>query len=214
MPQVPHIYIVDDDEAFRSAIARLLSIAGYAVATYNCADDFLTSNIKNQLGCILLDYSMPGPNGLELQQTLAERGYSLPIVFLSGCGDVSTAVQAMKYGAIDFLSKPVRQEELLTAIRNALIIQATYFKQHEKLQAWQQMYNTLTPREVQVFEKVVEGKLNKEIADELGTSERTIKAHRASVMQKMQVSSLAQLVQIAVHMGLCNAAEEKFSRTA
>lgn len=214
MSQAPHIYIVDDDQPFRNAIARLLSIAGYAVTTYSSANDFLAENIDNQPGCILLDYSMPGADGLELQQSLVAKNFSLPIIFLSGCGNVSTAVQAMKHGAIDFLSKPVKQDALLAAIRNALVIQAAYFEQHEKLQGWQQTYSTLTPREVQVFEKVVEGKMNKEIADELGTSERTIKAHRANVMQKMQVSSLAQLVQIAVNMGLCGAGDEKYSRIA
>lgn len=191
------IHIVDDDLPFREALARLLHAAGHEVRTYGSTGEFLLHDIDDAPGCLLLDFQLPGPNGLELQEALAQRGARLPVVFLSGRGDIPVAVRAMKAGAVDFLTKPVRREELLEAVRKALERCHEQRARAAMLARWRGYYGRLTPREVEVFERVVAGKLNKVIAGELGMAERTVKLHRAHVMEKMGAHSLAELIHIA-----------------
>jgi FixJ family two-component response regulator len=191
------IHVVDDDESFQSAISRLLRATGYKVRTYANAGDFLLADLDEAPGCILLDVRMPGPSGLELQAALAMRPAPLPIIFLSGYGDIPTTVRAIKAGAVDFLTKPVKREALLNAIRNALAHDAERRVLREQWNRWRACYDSLTQRELQVFEGVVNGKMNKEIADHLGTAVRTVKAHRGKMMEKMRVHSVAELVHIA-----------------
>jgi len=207
MTMAPLIHVVDDDAAFRTAIARLLQACGYRVALYESGDRLLQSRPDSDPGCILLDIKMTGVDGLELQDQLAQRGVILPIVFLTGYGDIPTSVRAIKAGAEDFLSKPVSRETLLEAVERAL---ARYEKAHQaqtELAALRALVDALTPRESQVFALVVRGKLNKQIAYQLGASERTIKAHRHSIMEKLGVHSLAQIVSIAERLGMLGAAD-------
>jgi FixJ family two-component response regulator len=192
------VHVVDDDASFRTAIERRLKKAGYDVATYGTAQQLLDRLPgDNAPGCILLDVQIPGLSGPELQQRLGQLGSVMPIVFLTGHGDIPMSVQAIKAGADDFLTKPVSSEDLLHAIEKALAHHEVLLDQREKLRAMRYRIASLTPREKEVFELLVRGKINKQIAFELGTTERTIKAHRQSVMEKMQVQSLAELVSIA-----------------
>ncbi|HEX5212198.1 MAG TPA: response regulator transcription factor [Pseudolabrys sp.] len=199
--EVPLIHIVDDDETVRSAVGRMMRAAGYQVSLHESANQLLDSLPAPSRGCILLDVRMPGINGPQLQELLDKKGFSLPIIFLTGHGDIPTSVHAIKAGAEDFLSKPASKEILLEAVERAL---RHYDKTHERnirLSEYRECYNALTPRERQVFAIVVRGRLNKQIAYELGTSERTIKSHRHNIMQKFKVKSLAELVSIAEHLG-------------
>jgi FixJ family two-component response regulator len=191
------IHVVDDDESLRTALMRLLRAAGYVVRTYASAGDFLLNRPENAPGCLILDVRMPGPSGFELQEAIAKLDESLPIIFLSGHGDIPMSVRAIKAGAIDFLTKPVRRETLLQAVRTALACNAETCAIRELLHSLRSRYESLTPREREVFARVVSGKLNKQIAGELGTCERTVKAHRAHVMEKMQLTSVAELVHAA-----------------
>jgi len=197
MQETPIIHVVDDDEAFQAAMARLLRAAGYEVRSYVNAGEFLLARFDEAPGCILLDVRMPGPSGLDLQDALVRRFDQLPIIFLSGCGDIPTTVRAIKAGAVDFLTKPVQKEALLGAIETALARDAERRAYSRRLATIRGRYERLTPREVEVFERVVAGKMNKEIAGELHTAERTVKAHRARVMEKMGATSIAELVHIA-----------------
>jgi FixJ family two-component response regulator len=196
-PPTPTIHVVDDDDSFRTAVVRLLRAAGYEVRGYRSAGEFLLANAGNTRGCVVLDVRMPGPSGLDLQEAFNERDDALPIIFLTGHGDIPMSVRAMKAGAVDFLTKPVEREALLTAVRNAPARDADNRAVRTRANALHSCYDTLTPRERAVFALVVAGKLNKHIAAELGISERTVKAHRAQVMEKMHVTSLAELVHIA-----------------
>jgi FixJ family two-component response regulator len=193
----PTVYVVDDDESFRQAIGRLLRASGYRAQTYSSAGDFLIGGAPPGPGCLLLDVKMPGPNGLDLQSALATDQHSLPVIFVSGRSDIPIAVRALKAGAVDFLTKPVRHQVLLAAIEQAITIDAQRRSCRERLNVLRSRYESLTPRENQVFAQVITGKLNKQIALDLRASERTIKAHRAQVMEKMQVHSVAELVRIA-----------------
>jgi FixJ family two-component response regulator len=188
------VHVVDDDDSFRTAISRMLRASGFEVRAYRSAGEFLLEPPPKGPGCLVLDVHMPGPDGLELQEAIAKRGDSLPVIFLTAHGDVRKTVRAMRQGAADFLTKPVRREDLLAAVRAALDRQ----KEEESTVRWRRdlarRYELLTPREREVLEGVVTGALNKQIAATLGTSERTIKAHRAKIMLKMQVDSLAELV--------------------
>jgi FixJ family two-component response regulator len=197
------VHVVDDDASFRTAIERRLKEAGYAVATYPSAQ-LLLDHLPDEKepGCILLDVRIPGLSGPELQGRLNELGSILPIVFLTGYADVQTTVRTIKAGAEDFLTKPVSSEQLLGAIERALAHYKTLRAQRSKLDVVRAQIATLTPRERQVFELVVRGKINKQIAHELGTTERTIKAHRQQVMEKAKTQSLAELVSIAEHLGI------------
>jgi len=198
----PIIHVVDDDASFRTAIGRLLEASGYRVAFYESAVQLLQEPPGAEPGCILLDVQMSGLDGLQLQDRLGDLGHTMPIVFLTGHGDLPASVRAIKAGAEDFLTKPILKETLLKAIERALARYETARAQHERLAALRGLVATLTPREVEVFDLVVRGKLNKQIAYELGTSERTIKAHRHAVMEKLQVRSLAELVSAAVRLGI------------
>jgi FixJ family two-component response regulator len=193
----PLICVVDDDASFRAAIARLLQAAGYRVTLYRSADHLLEELSKTDVDCILLDVRMPGLSGLDLQDRLAEKGYTLPIVFLTGYGDIPMSVRAIKAGAEDFLSKPVSRKRLLDAIERALARYESTREGSTRLQSLRALVNTLTPRQHEVFVRITMGKLNKQIAHELGTSERTIKAHRQAVMQKLKARSLVEAVSIA-----------------
>jgi FixJ family two-component response regulator len=197
MDRKPIIHLIDDDEEFRKAVSRLLRIAGYEVETYASAGDFLLAPQRDRPGCILLDIQMPGPSGLDLQKALTMQPQGPPIIFLTGHGDIPASVRAMKEGAIDFLTKPVEREALLNAIQSALEKDAQNRRIRDQLRDWRACYEALTGREREVFEGVVAGKLNKQIAAELGTAERTVKAHRAHVMQKLKVRSVAELVHLA-----------------
>ncbi len=198
----PVIHVVDDDASFRTAIARLLRASGYQVALYESGDDLLQNPSSAEPGCILLDLRMPGLGGLELQDRLAKIGHTLPIVFLTGHGDIPASVRAIKGGAEDFLAKPVSKKTLLDAVERALQRSEKAREHRERIGALRTLVATLTPREREVFALVVRGKLNKQIAYELGTSERTVKAHRHSIMQKLQARSLAEAVSIAERLGI------------
>jgi len=200
--QAPIVHVVDDDDSFRTALLRLLEAAGYLARGYASAGDFLIARPGDAPGCLLLDIQMPGPSGLELQAALANHGVALPIVFLTGHGDVPASVRAMRAGAVDFLEKPVAREPLLAAVREALARDAEARASGERLRALRARYATLTPREREVFAGVVAGRLNKQIAADIGAAERTVKAHRAQVLVKMNVGSVAGLARAATEMGL------------
>jgi RNA polymerase sigma factor (sigma-70 family) len=202
MACVPVIHVVDDDASFRASISRLLSASGYEVAAYDSAASFLNAVANVRSGCILLDVQMPSLGGLQLQQELAKLSRGWPIIFMTGHGDIPTSVRAIKAGAEDFLSKPVSKQILLEAIERALARHAAAQQSLEELNFLQSLIATLTPREAEVFSLMVRGKLNKQIAHQLGTSERTVKAHRHMVMQKLQVQSFAETVSIAERVGL------------
>jgi FixJ family two-component response regulator len=205
----PVIQIVDDDSSFRTALARLLRASGYRVALYESGARLLENLSGTEPGCILLDLQMSGLSGLELQYRLTQLESILPIVFLTGHGDIPTTVQAIKGGAEDFLSKPVSKERLLDAIGRALSRYAQRREHYDHLSALRTLVATLTPREREVFALVVRGKLNKQIAFELGTAERTIKAHRHCIMEKLRVRSLAEAVSIANQLGLTAARPDR-----
>ena len=197
------VHVVDDDASFRTAIARRLQKAGYEVVTYPSAQYFLDRMpSESELGCILLDVRIPGLSGPELQCRLSELGSTLPIVFLTGHADVPTTVRTIKAGAADFLTKPVSSDELLPAIERAIVLHEARRGLQSKLDMVRAHIGKLTPREREVFELVVRGKANKQIANALGYTERTIKAHRRRVMEKMQVQSLAELVILAARVGV------------
>lgn len=208
MPRTVHI--VDDDASFRTAIERRLKKAGYEVTAYPSAQQFLDQlPQEDQPGCILLDVRIPNLSGPELQEKLGSLGSTLPIVFLSGYADVSITVKTIKAGAEDFLTKPVSSEQLLGAIEKAMAHQETVRGLKQKLDMLRAQLGTLTPRERQVFDRVVQGKINKQIAQQLGATERTIKAHRHRVMEKMRVQSLAELVSIAERLGILTASRDE-----
>jgi RNA polymerase sigma factor (sigma-70 family) len=197
------VHIVDDDASFRTAIERRLKKAGYEVATYPSAQHLLDClPSENESGCILLDVRIPGLSGPELQARLRELGSTLPIVFLTGYAEVQTTVRAIKAGAEDVLTKPVSSEELFGAIERALAHHRVTLSQRSKLDVVRAHIAKLTPREREVFDLVIRGKTNKQVGNVLGTTERTIKAHRHRVMEKLQVQSLAELVSLAERAGI------------
>ena len=197
------VHIVDDDASFRTAIERRLRKAGYEVATYPSAQHLLDClPNESELACILLDVRIPGLSGPELQARLSELGSALPIVFLTGYAEVQTTVRAIKAGAEDVLTKPVSSEELLGAIERALAHHQVTRNQKNKLDVVRAHVAKLTPREREVFELVIRGKTNKQVANMLGATERTIKAHRQRVMEKMEVQSVAELVSLAERAGI------------
>ncbi|KRD56887.1 response regulator transcription factor [Ensifer sp. Root278] len=198
----PIIHIVDDDNSYRTALARLMEASGYRVVTYGSGEELLANLSGSDPGCILLDLQMPGLSGLELQDRLTEKAPLLPIVFLTGRGDIKASVRAMKAGAEDFLEKPASREALLGAVERALLRSEIRRAEHDRVHTLQARLDALTPREFDVFGLIVRGKLNKQIAYELGTSERTVKAHRHNVMEKLGVHSLAEAVSIAERLGL------------
>jgi len=197
------VCVVDDDASFRTAVERRLKLAGYDVETYSSAQQLLDRlPVAENPGCILLDVQMPGLNGLDLQSRLTERGSILPIVFVTGYADTPSTVRAIKAGAEDVLTKPTSSALLIDAIERALARYESARYQQSELDSLRGLVATLTPRERQVFCLIVRGKINKQIAHELGTTERTVKAHRHQVMEKMQVDSLAELVSNAERLGM------------
>jgi FixJ family two-component response regulator len=196
------VFIVDDDDDVRAAIARLLSTAHYGTRTFDSAHDFLANHNPEPPGCIILDVAMPGLTGLQLQQFLATSDTPRPIIFLTGVGDVPTSVRAMKAGAVNFLTKPVDDTELFAAIEEAIRVDQVERRFRQRKQIIEKRLAKLTPRERQVLEHVVSGQLNKQIAADLGTVEKTIKVHRSRVMHKMGARSVAELVQLATCVGI------------
>jgi RNA polymerase sigma factor (sigma-70 family) len=201
------VHIVDDDPSFRTAVERCLKHAGYGVATYQSAQHLLDRlPNESELGCILLDVRLPGLSGPELQARLRELGSTLPIIFLSGYADIPTTVRTIRSGAEDFLTKPVSTDQLLQTVERAVARHDVNYRLKSKLDVARAHIATLTPREWQVFELVVRGKTNKEVARALGGTERTIKAHRHRVMEKLQVRSVAELVSLAERVGVSGGA--------
>jgi FixJ family two-component response regulator len=197
----PTVYIVDDDASMLRALSRLLTLAGYAVQAFPSAPELLASHQPSHRGCVIADLRMLPMNGLELQAALARSGNPLPIIFLTAHGDIPTSVQAMKGGAEDFLTKPVQKEKLLAAVERALATDAASFEQDGRRRELQRRFDRLTTREREVLALVTAGKLNKEIAAELGAAESTIKMHRVSIMEKLAVHSPAELGGIAQELG-------------
>lgn len=198
----PKVYIVDDEPEVLKSLSRLLRSAGLTAQTFCCPQEFLDQFNPDAPGCLVLDVAMPGLDGLQLQQALISKGCELPIIFLTGHGDIPMSVRAIKSGAVDFLTKPVHDEDLLKAIRVAFETDRVNRKARAERAAIQQQLATLTPREREVLEHVISGKLNKQIAADLGTVEKTIKVHRARVMEKMRAESLADLVRLAAAAGI------------
>jgi FixJ family two-component response regulator len=196
------IFVVDDEASVRKSLTRLLRAAGFNVAAFASAREFLEHPADEAVACLLLDVQMPELNGLELQQALAEMERSCPIVFITGHGDIPTSVRAMRAGAVDFLSKPFDETALFEAIDRALGRAASEAKTRAESSAVEARLATLTPREHEVMLQVITGRLNKQIASALGASEKTIKVHRGRVMQKMQVQSVADLVRECEKAGI------------
>jgi len=195
-PGTAHVHVVDDDASVRTAIARLLKAEGYLATPHRSAEAFLAESEPREHGCLVLDFAMPGLDGLALQLALAERGSHMPIIFLTGRADVPMCAQAMKQGAFDFLTKPVDDSVLLAAVRGALATDLVLGMACDQRTATEALLATLTPREREVLMHVIAGRLNKQIAAELGTAEKTVKVHRARGMEKMHVRSVADLVRI------------------
>ncbi len=202
MSEKPMVAVVDDDKAMRGALERLFRTQGLASKAFANPEELLSSLPSLTLDCIVLDLRMPELNGLELQRKLREQGVMTPIIFLTGHADVPSSVKAMKNGALDFLAKPFQEDDLLAAIRDAVQRSSEARARQANLQAIQSRLESLTPREREVMLLVVQGRMNKEIAADLGASIATVKIHRGRVMRKMEVHSLAELVQAAESLGL------------
>jgi len=197
----PFVYVVDDDARVRESLSDLIESMGFEVATFGTALEFIKVKQADAPGCLILDLNLPGANGLQLQQALVG-SEAPPIVFLSGHADIPSSVRAMKAGAIEFLTKPFRQEELVQAIENAIALDRVARQKRSALAELQGRYNRLTPREREVLPLVASGRLNKQTAAELGTSHITVRVHRGQIMHKMGAQSLSELVRMAETLGL------------
>jgi FixJ family two-component response regulator len=200
----PTIFIVDDDASFLRAVARLLRAAGFGVKTFTSAADFLAQPEPDVPGCVLADLQMPGLNGLDLQAALAKAGHDIPVIFLTGHGDIPTTVQAMRQGAEDFLTKRAPKEALLDAVKRALARDARQRAERARQEALRARFTALTPRDREVLQHVLRGQLNKQIAGDLGIDERSVKRHRTSIMAKLQVQSVAELTHLVHEAGLAS----------
>ncbi len=201
MPEPETVFLVDDDPAVCKSLARVLREEGWRVDSFASAEAFLTRPDPRSRGCIVLDVTMPGLDGLELQRRLAETGHPLPIVFLSGHGDIPMTVQAIKAGAADFLTKPVSAQALIDAVRMAVAQDASTRQANADAAACEARLATLTAREREVLAAVVKGRLNKQIASDLGIVEQTVKFHRARIMERMQTRTVAELMHVAAKLG-------------
>jgi FixJ family two-component response regulator len=193
----PIVYVVDDEPAVSISLKRLLRSVGLEARTYASAQEFLRSDRPDASGCLILDVRLPGLSGLDLQQELTAAKIDLPVIFITGHGDIPMSVQAMKAGAVEFLTKPFREQDLLEAIQRGIEQNRITRNHNAEIRLLQRRYASLTPREREVFPRVTSGLLNKQIAAQLGASEKTIKVHRGQVMQKMKAESLAHLIQMA-----------------
>ena len=201
-PAAGTVFIVDDDASFLKSVSRLLQAEGYQVRAFESAKAFLDQLAPEMSGCVLADLRMPGTNGLELQEALAKSANPLPVVFLSAQGDIPTTVQAMRRGAEDFLTKLSPKEKLLDAVKRALARGAQERTERVRLAELRGRFDALTPRELEVLELVVQGKLNKQIAADLGINERTVKLHRTNLTRRLQVQSVAELTRLVEVAGL------------
>ncbi|MGD0208456.1 MAG: response regulator transcription factor [Verrucomicrobiota bacterium] len=205
----PIVFVVDDDASVRKSLSRLLRSGGYTAETFASATEFLASGRHQQSpACLVLDVRMPGLTGMELQERLRALKSTLAIIFITGHGDIPTSVQAMKSGAVDFLPKPFDDTQLLAAVARAIAKSVHDRQTRAEIESIHERLATLTPREREVLELVVRGMLNKQVAADLGTVEKTIKVHRARVMEKMQVQSLAELVRFAERVGIGGASDQ------
>jgi FixJ family two-component response regulator len=198
----PVVFIIDDDPSMLQAIKTLVETIGIKGITFSSGQEFLQSNLPDVPSCLVLDVRLPGLSGLNLQRELSERGAQIPIIFVTGHGDIPMSVQAMKAGAVEFLTKPFRDQDLLDAIEQAIELDRASRSQRDEIAAFKRRHETLTVREREVMYLVVAGLLNKQIASELGTSEKTVNVHRSHVMQKMQAKSLAELIRMAEKIGI------------
>ena len=196
------VFVVDDDPSVLKALGRLVRSAGLEVELFASPEDFLDRYDQNVPGCLILDVAMPNITGLEMHQTLIEKGSELPVIFLTGHGDIPMSVRAIKQGAIDFFTKPLNDNELISAIQNAQEKDELARNARAQLNELQQRLASLTPRELEVLSHVVSGKRNKQIADDLGIVEKTIKVHRSNIMEKLKVQSLADLVKLSEKLGV------------
>jgi FixJ family two-component response regulator len=198
----PFVFIVDDEPAVCTALKRLIRSVGLEAETFSSAKQFLHARRPDVPACLVLDVRLPDLSGLDLQQELAYAKVDIPIVFLTGHGDIPMSVRAMKAGAVEFLTKPFKEQDLLGAIQRGIELHRAVRQRQSEMFELKQCYGSLTPREREVFPLVTDGFLNKQIADQLGASEKTIKVHRSQVMQKMKAESLAHLVRIAEKLGV------------
>jgi FixJ family two-component response regulator len=198
----PVVIIVDDDQSFRTFLGRLVSTIGLKAILYASAEEFLAARPPDGPACLVLDVQMPGLSGLDLQRELVRTGHLLPIVFITGHGDIPMTVEAMKAGAVGFLPKPLRNQDLLDAVKEGISLDREARQRRVDVAELRTRYESLTAREREVFALVVTGSLNKQIALQLGTTERTVKAHRGQMVQKMQADSVADLVRMADNLGI------------
>jgi len=209
IPPKSLVFAIDDDASVRKGVARLLRSAGYKSEIFESASDFLARPLHSGPSCVIVDVQMPGINGMDLQETLIQHRREEQLVFITGHGDIPMCAQAMKAGAVDFLRKPFRDDELLQCVERALIRSAEHRRRNAEKDETRRLLDLLTPREFEVMQLVITGMLNKQIAGQLGTAEKTVKVHRGRGMQKLGVTSVAELVMFMQRAGLASAAKHK-----